>query len=414
MSESLGSALPANEPGRMKRMAQLRRLWTLLLLFLLVWAAGQRFLGVAQDPQYAVHSDDLLWMWRFARLPRAALPTRNVDYSRLEYPHSAGLPAADRDYVHGIDQSALERWIFHYLLAWTGKLPRDLPDIQWDYERDYAWNLAQGNVAPPDAVRFVRVVNAAFMIGAVILAFAAIARAATPLAGLVAGAYMVLHSAIVDILWSIGSDPLLWLCLAAALLLWVFFGASLRGAILVGLAGGLAASAKINGSVIVLGYVLWLAFKNRTRLALLAGAVALAVFVLINPILFSRGVFGVPWMLWEMLSWRASRAELFAAHYRAYAGAPQWKVVFYLLGSWWPLLPLLLLSRRFWRLDPAVFWATALVIGHAATVTAPVARYTFPLQAGLVLGLLAAYWPARVPFVRSVFLRAWKRLLRRN
>jgi hypothetical protein len=379
-----------------------RRLWTLVLLLVLVAAAGWRFVGFAQDPQFQVHSDDLLWMWRFVNTPRATAPRPHVDYSQMAY--LPGPPEIRKvlNYVSGIDQGALERWVFHYLLLASGKMPESLPEKTWDYTQDMKWNIDQGNVAPPDAVHFVRVVNAAFMIGAVILVYIALARSVTPMAGFAGGLYLVLHSSMVDVLWSIGSDPLLWFCMALVLLLWVVMGGTFWAAVVVGIAGGLAASAKLNGAFVLVAYLVWLAVKRKPLLALLSGAVGLGVFIILDPIVFAKGVLGVPGMLVEMVKWRAARAHLMALHYPAFADAPRWYVYFYLLGPWWALVPLLVAARRLWRLDAAVFWGLALLVGHLLTVTAPLPRYTLPLQAGLVLGLIAAYWPKRVAAVRGI------------
>jgi hypothetical protein len=242
-------------------------------------------------------------------------------------------------------------------------------------------------------VHFVRVVNAAFMIAAVGLIFAAFARAVSPLAGLLGGFYLALHPAFPTVMWSIGPDPLLWLFVTAALALWVRYGATSRGAIAVAIAGGLAASAKLDGALVVAGYCLWLLARRQPRRAVLSGAIALALFVLVNPILFSRGVLGVPGMLWNMFYWRGTRTAMMTLNYPAYAAAPRWYIPFYLMGSWWTLVPLLLVSPRLWRLEPAVFWAVVFAVGHIALVTVPEPRYTLYIDAGVALGLIAGYWP---------------------
>lgn len=357
---------------------QASRLMTLVLLAVVVFAAAQHFIGLAQNPLYQVHSDDLVWMYRFQHLPYAAAP------------------GDDPEHTHGLDQPALERYVFHFLLKWTGRLPADkLPE--WDYNQDFNWNVSQGRVAPPDAVHFVRVVNAAFMIAAAVLIFLALAKAVSPLAGFVGGLYFTVHPATVDVTWSIGSDPLLWMLMPAALLIWLYRGKSLGGAIAVGIVTGLAASAKINGGVVVVGYCAWVLLKRRPLLAVAAGTAALVTFVALNPVVFGRGILGVPASLNEILTWRHTRSLQMAAHYQGYADAPRWRLFYYLLGPWWPLLALILVSPRLWRLEPVVFWAAALTILHALTVTAPLPRYKLPIDAGLVLGVIAAYWPCELP-----------------
>jgi len=382
-----------------------RRLFTLVLLGALALVAGRSFLAVADRSDYQVHSDDLTWMWRFVEKPRAALPSQPTDYRAVSYlPGQGQAPQSDLDYIWGLDQPALERWVFHGLLHISGRFPETLPEKNWDYTHDLRWNVENGNVGPPDAVHFVRVVNAAFMILAVVLIFAALARAVSPLAGLIAGLYFVLHPSVTVTMWSIGPDPLLWLLMAAGLALWVWQGATWRGAVLVGVVGGLAASAKLNGALVIVGFCLWLVLKRRPLLALLAGVLALAVFVVVNPILFSRGVTGLPGMLWEMARWRSVRTGMMMQGYPAFAAAPRWYIPFYLLGAWWALVPLLVVSQRLWRFEPAVFWAATLAIGHLALVTVPEPRYTLLIEAVLVTGLIAGYWPKRLEIPA-----AWRR-----
>ena len=407
--------------------ARIKRLWTLILLLVVVVASTGAFVGfpvspslrdapvvgwfwrllpgegLATAPAFQIHSDDLIWMWRFKNLPRPSLPTRDTEYIKMKYLPGAGTPYDDLSYIHGLDQPALERWVCHFLLKVSGRMPESLPQKDWDYDRDFNWNVTQGNVAPPDSVRLVRVANAAFMILAAACLFLALARAVSPLAGLVGSLYLVFHPSLIDVMWSIGSDPLLWLCMCAALLCWTLFEDSRTGLILVSLLGGLAASAKVNGAFIVVGYAVWLALRRKYLYAVLAAAIGLLTFIICNPIVFSRGIFGVPVMLWEFLHWRTVRSSMIAAHYPAFAEAGRWRVMFYLLGVWWPLLPLLIVSRRLWKLDAPVFWAFTLAVGHLLTVSAPLPRYTIAIQEGLALGLIAAYWPKR-PL-------AWKRLL---
>ena len=282
MSESRKKTSEA-EAARAERAKHWKRLWTLALLCVVAVAAGQRYFGLAQNEMFQIHSDDLLWMYRFKHLPRAARPTLPVDYAKEKYLPLSSIPADDLDYIHGMDQPALERWVQHGLLVLTGRMPEELPDAQWDYEKDFGWNVAEGHTAPADAVRLVRVSNAAFMVTAVILVYLAVARSVSATAGLVMGLYMVLHSTIIDVMWSTGSDPLLWMFLGGALFVWVARGATLSGAIIMGLAGGLAASSKINGAVVLAGYAGWAALKGKWRLGILAAGIGLVVFIVGEP-----------------------------------------------------------------------------------------------------------------------------------
>lgn len=361
-----------------------RRLWVLILFLVVATAAARTATGIANAPQFAIHSDDVILMKRFRDLPRPAT-----------------FESSPYHYVHGIDHPALERYVFHFLLKWTGRLPGELPT--WDYSRDFTWNVSMGNVAPPDAVRLARGVNALFMVAAACLIFLAVARAVSPVAGLAAGLYFGAHPAMVEILWSIGPDPLQWLMLALGLYLWVVSKVDAKWAVIVGGVGGLAAATKINGGFFVLAYCLWLLLKRRPLLALASGAVSLAVFIALNPVVFGGGVMRVPVVLWEFVAWRGQQARELIANlaarqptpmHIAYRDASHWRIPFMLLGQWVALVPLMLVSPRMRRLDPVPFWGIVLLVGNAFTITAPERRYLLPVQAGLVIGLIAAYWPA--------------------
>ena len=379
-------------PATLSSGPQWRRLWLLLLLLVVAVSAAQRFVGIAQDPAFQIHSDDLLWMDRFRELPRTAQPG--------EEPH----------YGHGIDTPALERYVFHYLLLWTGRMPGQLP--RWDYDQSFEWNVAQGNVAPAEAVRLVRVVNAVFMIAATVIVYVAFAGTVGGLAGLVAALYLVLSSGVVDVLWSIGPDPLLWMLLSVALLLWARLPATWWAAVVVGAVGGLATSAKLNGSIAVAGYCLWLLIKRRPLWALYAAAAAFVVFAATNPFVFSNGVLRMPQLAGQMFTYRAHKGMLFAQDYDQhhgthYADAPRWMVFFWLMGKLWVLLPLTLVSRRFLLLRPLAFGCTALAVGHALAVTTPVGRYTLPIDAGLAWAAIAAYWPRPLRLPTLELLKRW-------
>ena len=255
--------------------ARLRRMLALILLALIVYAAAEHFAGLAQEPMYQIHSDDLIWIYRFEHLPYAAAP------------------GDEPERTHGIDQGGLERYVFHYLLSWSGKMPSG-PLPTWDYDKDFNWNVAQGRVAPPEAVHFVRVANAGFMIVAAALIFIALAWAVHPLAGLVGALFFIGDPGSVEVIWSIGSDPLFWMLSTAVLALWVFLPMSLASAIVIGVAAGLATSAKINAAAVLVAYCLWLLLKRRYLFSGVALAAGIVVFVATNPVLFGSGVLGVP------------------------------------------------------------------------------------------------------------------------
>ncbi len=385
-----------------------RRLQVLALLFVVAYAAAGHFIAIAENPRYDIHSDDVLIIRRFVLPPRAVMPKDNAPLAQIGKPHWGVGPVENWEYVYSLDHPALQRWIFHYLLKWTGRMPRSLPDAEWDYDKDFKWNVDQGHVAPAETRRFVRVVNNIFMVIAAVFLYVALARAVSPMAALLGALYFIGHTATVEIGWSLGQDPLLWMLVMSALVLWVYLGASRAAAISVGIVAGLAASTKLNGVFFVIAFCLWLVLKKKWRLALLSGGIAFGVFIVLDPVLFSRGIFRVPQVLWEMVAWRSWRAALYAQHFPAFAQSPRWRVIVYLLAYRdfpWPLLLLLVVARRLRRLEAVPFWGLSFAACHLLTVTAPVPRYIFPVQVPLVIGVIAAWWPRRLHIGRGWLAR---------
>ena len=376
--------------------------WMLGLLAVVIFFANWHFYGIAEHPDFDIHSDDVLFVERFMVKPSTVNLEPNMPVARVrEAPGPGGEPRWVRLYWHGIDHPALERWVFHFLLKLADRMPENLPVEPWDYSQSADWNIERGHVAPPGARRFVRVTNAAFMVATAALIFVAAARAVTPLAGFLCAVAFIdplnVLGHTVEIVWSLGPDPLLWLMMTATLVSWVYLQDSWHGALITGLAAGLAASTKLNGAFLVIAFVGWLLYKRRWRRALAAGAAAFAVFVLVNPVVWSRGVAGFPRVLWDFVAWGRMRAPAYAAAFAELAGKGWLGARAVILGQplwlWIILIIALLASKRLRRLEPLVLWAAVIAIAHLLTVPAPAPRYVFPIQAGLIIGVVAAYWP---------------------
>ena len=392
--------------------------WMLALLALVIYTANSHFYGIAEHPYFDVHSDDVLYIERFMLKPAPAAIDRDMPVARAaERPERGGEPRELRLYWHGIEHPALERWVFHYLLAWTGRMPESLPEEPWDYSQGHQWNIDRGHVAPAETRWFVRVTNAAFMVAAAALLYVAVARAVTPFAGFLCAMAFVdpvnLLGHTVEIVWSLGPDPLLWLMMAATLVSWVYLKDGWPGAMVTGAAAGLAASSKLNGAFLAVAFCGWLLYRHKWRRAIAAGAVAFAVFVILNPILWSRGVMGIPRVVWDFVAWGRLRAPAYAASFAELAGKGWLGARAVILGRplwlWAILIVALLASRRLRKLEAVPLWAAVIALGHLLTVPAPAPRYIFPVQAGLLIGVVASYWP-RHPLE---FLKSVPQLLRR-
>ena len=252
-------------PGVKKSAIDAGKIYRLLLLLVVAWAAREHFFGIATHPDYDIHSDDVLIIERLKRPPSAAAPTGGFALDQLEIPLRGDEPVANREYQAGIDHPSLERWLFHYLLSWSGRMPEELPREEWDYEKSMKWNIDRGIVAPPAARRFVRAVNALFMVLAAIFFYLAVMRSIAPAAGLIVALLFISHGSTFEVCWSLGQDPLLWMIMAAALLLWGCMGVSLKGALWMGIMSGLAASTKLNGAFLTIAFCAWLLCHRKWR-----------------------------------------------------------------------------------------------------------------------------------------------------
>lgn len=289
-------------------------------------------------------------------------------------------------------------------------MPESLPE-EWDYTQSHDWNVAAGRVAPEQARRMVRVTNAAFMVAAAALIYVAGARAVGPFAGFLCALAFIdpyhLMGHTVAVVWSLGPDCLLWLMMTGMLSLWVYLEDTWAGTLAAGLAAGLATSTKLNGAFLVVVLCAWLLYRRQWQKAMAAGGLALAIFVLLNPVVWSRGTLGIARVLWDFVAWGRIRAPEYAASFaeladRGWLGTravilsrPAWLPGWLSLWLWMAITIALLASRRMRRVEIMPLWSATIALGHLMSVPAPEPRYVMPIQAGLLIGIAAAYWTRR-------------------
>ena len=213
----------------------------------------------------------------------------------------------------------------------------------------------------------------------------------------------------------IGPDVFLLTGYLAFLAVWVRFHAVHRTAswascIVLGMIGGAATAAKLNGALVVLAYtasVLWTTTGVRRFLMPLAiCAVALATFMLLNPVFYLSG--RAPWtVISDMLS---RRAEVIAnvnyeyPHSKWYTITAPFTIrvsdrVFDIGGHvfvmphfrvpLWLCVPACILAqivaaRRYEWMKPVAWWGIVIFIGNAAAINIPVQWYTAPLLLSLL------------------------------
>lgn len=283
----------------------------------------------------------------------------------------------------------------------------ELPYREVDYSLSPGANWERGAYAPIDAVLAMRGVNLAAFTGAILCLYAVAHRCLErrPLLALLPVAPFVLAPTFIDeIVPHVGPDALLTLWLAAFLLVWIWGEArgralSWQWAVLLGLVGGIAAFAKQNGALVVLGYAAYAAAYTRgwkrAALPALALGVTFGVFYFSNPGLIGEWPHTV---VADILSRRAVAASRLDTVYRGLT----WTESLEYGVRYWSLLPVLLFAL--WRARkapwsrPVYFWGGALFLGTITMINLPLPRYLGPLQLGLYFpAVLAVVWLALPP-----------------
>jgi hypothetical protein len=296
------------------------------------------------------------------------------------------------DYYYAIDHPALSHWCDRAVLQVLGITIGDLPKV--DKNKDYDWNIAHGRTVPRAPVNALRTVNVVLLVGTMLSLFAA-ARLVFGkcLWGFVLTAPLVLSPAIITSVGAyIKTDAYLAFFFALAFALWLRFHLSkkpmrLAHMAIMGILAGLAVSTKLNGGLLVLAYLTYLAWHStgfdRIWRPCVFGLLVFLIFVVVNPVM-QRG--GLVWPFEVMRDMLRLRGRISEFH-DAYLGTARWDYMVNFLFPYWYLLPLFAIlvynARRESWFPPAILWSSFLVVGTAATVRQPFNRYLMPLNLGL-------------------------------
>ena len=310
---------------------------------------------------------------------------------------------ADRlspEYAFVVDHPSLKDVFYAARLRAAGVTSLDIPDV--DYSRGPAWNVGHGRL--PDMERVVmplRQVNVAFMCGAALLVYlAALIAVRAPVLALLAPLPLVLNGRIGrSVVAYIGCDAVVAFFLALSLVALVAVAHYRRhdrywAALLLGVCGGLATSAKINGALAVIAACGYLALQNRgARRVLLPAAVvasSVAVFLLLNPVFRSGGPGWTATVVRDVLACRALCWE----QHRLAHGVSRLAIV----GKFLPFAPLLyvipaglLAFGRRPAVAAASLWAGVMALGTVSSVSCTFLRYQLPIEIGAyaAMGILA-------------------------
>ncbi|MHC4714801.1 MAG: hypothetical protein ACYTAN_16275 [Planctomycetota bacterium] len=305
---------------------------------------------------------------------------------------------APLDYRWAVDVSGMVRLVYGAALPVVDNCRG--ANTRTDYTLTYGENLMRGSGAKPDAVLLCRGVNVlAFAAALVALYLAALSLIRRPILALLPVAPLMLSRLYpYSIIPRLGPDALLAAWLAMFLLAWLWLdrrgrAATWRGAVTLGIVGGLCVFAKINGALAILAYATWLIVYAKGRAKWLAGlslAAAFIVYYAANPAFW--GVMPDA-LIFDVLCRRAFIAARSSQNY------PLWSSRTWSEGlRCWPFVPLalwVLWRCRSRQLSPLYFWGLFIAAGNLALINLPLDRYLGPVE-------LAGYFTVSVAWVLTV------------
>ena len=215
-----------------------------------------------------------------------------------------------RGRVYSLDHPALSRYVYRTVLTVLGVHQVDVPDV--DYSQTEQWNIDAGRTPPMDVVYLLRYVNIVFYVAACVLLFAtAYLVLRNPWLALATALPFALSERVqVGVVAYLGSDVMLAFFFALAIFLWTLFALQGRektlGAVLcMSIVCGLTVSTKLNGALLPIAYLAYLAiiFRGAGRIAkpLAAGLVTMAIFFALNPVMRGGGPEWIAGVVREML-----------------------------------------------------------------------------------------------------------------
>ena len=339
----------------------------------------------------------IFWTGTWYRIPETDHPIWFARAQRLPWNVRGAA-----DYHDATDLPALNRWLYAAAVRITGAVdlpcpPPYLKRLDETSGRDaWMWKIprrAELSLRAADSLFFALFITLMLVAARQALGYWALA----PLALL---PFLTSKSLFIA-QHKVGPDAALFFGLALVLVVWQRYhnrgeGVSWRAVVWVGAAAGVATSAKYNGAIALVAYAAYAAVHARgmARLAKPAAAcaVALAVFCIINPVMFASG--RAPWQVVETIV--ARRIEVINGINDTFGRQP-------LLYTWekavpaWMLLPFLIAAqavavRRFRAVEPAVWWGAFLVVVTTLTINYPMHWYVAPAHVGL-------YFPSAVAVI---------------
>ena len=352
------------------------------------------FVMAAIDP--VIHrnppSDELTWVDR-SLMPEWTPTVTSVDGALKPVESYAS------QYYYAIHHPTVARFIYRTVLHASGV--RDAPKAKFNYSIGYDENLALGNYLPPYIRLPLRFTNAVLVYGALIFVYFGLLKVSgRPLLTALALMPIVKEPSLVNalncVIAYIGTDAALFFMMALFWFAWISMKrATLSGVLLLGILGGLTASTKYNGAIVLVAAIVCFALSARGWYRVLwpslMGAVALTVFVLLNPVYTADGP------RWALTVFKDTIAVLTGMQASTAAKAGFLNARWELLTGLFPFLPftlpavaLLLERRREWWFSRTILWSAGIILGNLAVIMVFLPTYAAPVRIAFELLILAA------------------------
>jgi len=201
------------------------------------------------------------------------------------------------EYYCYIHHPSVTRLVYRTALALRGV--SKMPDVAYNYALDHAENLRIGNYLPSRVRIPMRATNAVFVLAAVLLVFFGMLsisgnRALAALATLPIIYEPTITKTFNSCVGYVGTDAILLFFIVLFWFAWLKVGRGASSAALLGFIGGLAASTKYIGALLVVAAIAYYALTERGRKRvtrpLLVGAISIAVFLALNPIYLGTSI----------------------------------------------------------------------------------------------------------------------------
>jgi|GEM_PF-1913365 len=335
--------------------------------------------------------DELTWVDR-ALMPEWT-PAVTSKGARLE-----AVESYRSQYYYACQHPTVVRLLYRTVLHASGVT--EAPETQYDYSLGYEENIARGNYLPAYIRLPLRLTNAVLVYAAVMLIYFGLLKISrrpilTAVAVVPIVAEPLLVNAFNNVISYIGTDAALFFMMALFWFAWLSVdAASISGAFLLGIIGGLTAATKYNGAIVLVAAMVYVAFAargwRRTLWPSVMAAVAVAVFVLVNPIYTADGPRWAVEVLKDTIGFLTNMQADAAASGDYISGRGELlTLLFPFLPFTLPSLALLVERRRQWWFPRTFVWTAAIVLGNLAVIMVFLPTYAAPIRIAFEVLILA-------------------------